>query len=290
MAFMRIHFLGGATTVTGSQFLLETDRARVLIDCGMFQGSPNEGSATGSPSGFEPAALDAVVLTHAHLDHCGLLPLLVKSGYRGPIHATAGTVELATWSCSTPGTSTRSSRSARRLGEAPPGPGGSRGSGRMRTRTGRRPRDRRVGGGGRGRDRERLGAASVAGRPWSHGRGLEDRRARRDERGGQRGRAGRRDPRKTCAATTGPRDRPRRAAVHGQGRRTSARAFPAIDYGEEREVAPGVRATFLDAGHILGSAIIRLRSRITRAGRSGSSSARATSAVPARRSCATRPS
>ena len=93
---MEIHFLGGATTVTGSQFLLETSRARVLIDCGMFQGSPNESVRNRIPFAYDPTTLDAVLLTHAHLDHCGLLPLLVKSGYTGKIHATAGTVELAT--------------------------------------------------------------------------------------------------------------------------------------------------------------------------------------------------
>src|SRR3954468_8903893 len=93
---MEIHFLGGATTVTGSQFLLQTSRARVLIDCGMFQGSPNESIRNRIPFAYDPATLDAVLLTHAHLDHCGLIPLLVKSGYGGKIHATAGTVELAT--------------------------------------------------------------------------------------------------------------------------------------------------------------------------------------------------
>src|SRR5262245_62155310 len=95
MAGMYIQFLGGATTVTGSQFLLVTERARVLIDCGMFQGSPNESIRNRIPFAFDAGDLDAVVLTHAHLDHCGLLPLLVKAGFNGPIHATAGTTELA---------------------------------------------------------------------------------------------------------------------------------------------------------------------------------------------------
>src|SRR3954467_7426373 len=95
-AWMQIQFLGGATTVTGSQFLLTTERAKVLIDCGMFQGSPNESIRNRIPFAFDPGELDAVLVTHAHLDHCGLLPLLVKSGYSGRIHATAGTVELAT--------------------------------------------------------------------------------------------------------------------------------------------------------------------------------------------------
>ena len=92
---MHLQFLGGATTVTGSQFLLDTGRAKVLIDCGMFQGSPNESVRNRVPFAFEPSELDAVVLTHAHLDHCGLLPVLVREGFSGPIHCTDGTAELA---------------------------------------------------------------------------------------------------------------------------------------------------------------------------------------------------
>src|SRR5215213_8122529 len=92
---MRLHFLGGATTVTGYQFLLETDRARVLVDCGMFQGSPNEAMRNRVPFAFEPGPLDPVPLTHAHPDHCGLIPHLVNEGYRGRIVATKGTCELA---------------------------------------------------------------------------------------------------------------------------------------------------------------------------------------------------
>ncbi len=95
MPAMQITFLGGATTVTGSQFLIETARSKVLVDCGMFQGSPNESVRNRVPFGFDPGELDAVVLTHAHLDHCGRLPMLVRAGYQGTIHATAGTVELA---------------------------------------------------------------------------------------------------------------------------------------------------------------------------------------------------
>src|SRR5919108_1447967 len=92
---MDLHFLGGATTVTGSRFLLTTSRAAVLVDCGMFQGSPNESIRNRIPLGFDPRTLDAILVTHAHLDHCGLLPLAVREGYSGPIHATAGTIELA---------------------------------------------------------------------------------------------------------------------------------------------------------------------------------------------------
>ncbi len=93
---MEIRFLGGAQTVTGSQFLLTTSRARVLVDCGMFQGSPNEAIRNRIPLGFDPTELDAIVLTHAHLDHCGLIPHVVELGFTGPIWATKGTVELAT--------------------------------------------------------------------------------------------------------------------------------------------------------------------------------------------------
>src|ERR1700693_181989 len=92
---MDLHFLGGATTVTGSQFLLETGHARLLVECGMFQGGPSEGVRNRIPLAFDPASLDAILLTHAHLDHCGLIPHVVKEGFRGPIWATNGTVELA---------------------------------------------------------------------------------------------------------------------------------------------------------------------------------------------------
>src|SRR4051812_14551113 len=92
---MQLQFLGAATTVTGSQFLLTTARARILVDCGMFQGSPNESIRNRIPLAYDPTQLDAILLTHAHLDHCGLIPYVVAHGFRGPIYATSGTVELA---------------------------------------------------------------------------------------------------------------------------------------------------------------------------------------------------
>ena len=91
---MQLTFLGGATTVTGSRFLLTTARARVLIDCGMFQGSPNEVIRNRVPLGFEPSELDAILVTHAHLDHCGLLPVVVRDGFGGPIYLTSASAEL----------------------------------------------------------------------------------------------------------------------------------------------------------------------------------------------------
>jgi metallo-beta-lactamase family protein len=92
---MEIHFLGAANTVTGSQFLLVTERAKVLIDCGMFQGDPHEVVRNRVPVTYDPASLDAIILTHAHLDHCGLIPHVVAAGFAGPIYATEGTIELA---------------------------------------------------------------------------------------------------------------------------------------------------------------------------------------------------
>jgi metallo-beta-lactamase family protein len=90
-----LSFLGGAATVTGSQYLLETPRARILIDCGLFQGLPSESIRNRVKPPYDPAKVDAVLLTHAHLDHCGALPLLVKQGYPGSIYATMATIELA---------------------------------------------------------------------------------------------------------------------------------------------------------------------------------------------------
>ncbi|HVQ22463.1 MAG TPA: MBL fold metallo-hydrolase [Candidatus Saccharimonadia bacterium] len=91
---MKLAFLGAATTVTGSQFLLTTARAKVLVDCGMFQGSPRDSERNRLAFAYEPASVDALLLTHAHLDHCGLIPVLVRDGFRGPIHTTPPTIEL----------------------------------------------------------------------------------------------------------------------------------------------------------------------------------------------------
>ena len=91
---MRWHFLGGTNTVTGSKHLLETDQAKILFDCGLFQGRRKEANEINRTLGFDPAAIDAMVLSHAHIDHCGNIPTLVKKGYRNPIHATLATSDL----------------------------------------------------------------------------------------------------------------------------------------------------------------------------------------------------
>jgi metallo-beta-lactamase family protein len=80
--------------VTGSAYLVETDSASVLIDCGLFQGGKDAAARNRAPLGCKVAELDAVVLTHGHLDHTGRLPLLAKAGYSGPIYATPATVEM----------------------------------------------------------------------------------------------------------------------------------------------------------------------------------------------------
>ena len=91
---MKIHFLGGVETVTGSQHLVEVDGTRVLSDCGLYQGRRREAREINTRFPFDVNRLDAVVLSHAHIDHCGNMPSLVREGYRGPIHATTATAAL----------------------------------------------------------------------------------------------------------------------------------------------------------------------------------------------------
>ncbi len=91
---MRIEFVGAAKTVTGSKHLVHTKNATVLLDCGMFQGQRRESIEKNRSLGLNPKEIDAVVLSHAHIDHSGALPLLVKRGYDGPIYATNATRDL----------------------------------------------------------------------------------------------------------------------------------------------------------------------------------------------------
>src|SRR5688572_5746193 len=90
----RLTFLGAAGEVTGSSYLLETASARVLFECGMCQGEHGSRTRNEQPFPFDPRGLDAVVLTHAHIDHSGLVPKLVRDGFRGKIHATVASGEL----------------------------------------------------------------------------------------------------------------------------------------------------------------------------------------------------
>lgn len=91
---LSLQFLGAAGTVTGSKFHLQTAQASVLVDCGLFQGYKQLRLRNWQDPPIEPATLDAIVLTHAHLDHSGQAPLWVRQGYQGPIYATPATMAL----------------------------------------------------------------------------------------------------------------------------------------------------------------------------------------------------
>jgi metallo-beta-lactamase family protein len=92
----KLTFLGAAGTVTGSRYLVEANGKRLLVDCGIFQGSNELSDRNYKPLSIDPKTIDYLVLTHAHLDHTGWLPCLVKAGYHGPIHANPATIELTT--------------------------------------------------------------------------------------------------------------------------------------------------------------------------------------------------
>ncbi|WP_291119310.1 MBL fold metallo-hydrolase [Flavobacterium sp. UBA6135] len=92
---MKIQFLGGTGTVTGSKTLIEHDELRILVDCGMFQGVKALRELNRAPLSVAPSTIDFVLLTHGHLDHCGWLPLLVKNGFKGKIFCTAPTKQIA---------------------------------------------------------------------------------------------------------------------------------------------------------------------------------------------------
>ena len=220
---MELQFLGAATTVTGSQFLLTTSQAKVLIDCGMFQGNPHEAIRNRVPLAYDPTEIDAVLLTHAHLDHCGLIPHVVAKGLRAPIFATAGTVDLAGLVLLD---------SAKLQDEAA----------RRDARWERKHPDR---------------AAKEDSKDEANLRGATDEAAAADD---EESAAETRDPevalRNQPPVVETSIDAPLYTMADTQA---TLRLFRAVGYDREIDVAPGVHATFLDAGHILGSAIIRVR-------------------------------
>lgn len=207
---IELQFLGAVGTVTGSQYLVLAGDRRVLVECGMFQGSPEEVSRNRMPFEFDPAGLDAVLLTHAHVDHCGRLPALVRAGYHGPIFATGGTVELAEIVL-------RDSARLQQEAEA-----------RWRRH---HPHQAAA------RDAE-LEAEAAAEAPAAAG---ED------------------PPARLRAASPRGSTMTREALYTERDVDQTVRQFREVPYGRLVEVAPGVHATFHDAGHILGSAIIELR-------------------------------
>ncbi|MEK6579279.1 MAG: MBL fold metallo-hydrolase [Bdellovibrionota bacterium] len=92
---MNITFLGATQTVTGSKYLIENNRSKILVDCGLFQGLKDLRLRNRAPFSIHPSEITAVVLTHAHLDHSGYIPVLIKNGFRGNIYCTPGTERLA---------------------------------------------------------------------------------------------------------------------------------------------------------------------------------------------------
>ncbi len=93
---MHLEFHGAARTVTGSRHLLSVNGSRILLDCGLFQGRRSEADHLNREFGFDPRTIDAVVMSHAHIDHSGALPSLVKGGFGGTIHGTFATADLLT--------------------------------------------------------------------------------------------------------------------------------------------------------------------------------------------------
>jgi len=92
---MKLTLLGATQTVTGSKFLIETKDRRILVDCGLFQGSKELRLRNWEQPPVDPKSIDAVVLTHAHIDHTGYLPRFVAHGYKGPVYATPATATAA---------------------------------------------------------------------------------------------------------------------------------------------------------------------------------------------------
>jgi len=253
-----LEFLGGAHTVTGSSYLVRTSRAQVLIDCGLFQGTPNESIRNRVPPDYDPTTVDAVLLTHAHLDHCGRLPLLVKWGYNGPIYTTMGTIELATLVLLDSGRlqeefAKREMRWEKRHPDLVSADDAKE----------QRAYEAAVELAHQGDD---IGAPAAAGMPAGAMVTM------------QAAPPGSAATGEHVATTVEPHDgtpadpeadlraAPPEMAVDLDAplyNEAEAAAtlphFKAVAYGKELEVAPGIFATYDDAGHILGSAIIRLR-------------------------------
>ena len=99
---MKLTTFGAARTVTGSMHLIEHNGHRLLLDCGTFQGKRDESYQVNLNFPFDPTSIDAVMLSHAHIDHSGNIPNLVKQGFAGPIYATNATIDLLISCCAIP--------------------------------------------------------------------------------------------------------------------------------------------------------------------------------------------
>ncbi|MEO7664718.1 MAG: MBL fold metallo-hydrolase, partial [Candidatus Limnocylindrales bacterium] len=286
---MDIHFLGGATTVTGSRFLLTTSRAKVLVDCGMFQGSPNESIRNRIPLGFDPKALDAILITHAHLDHCGLLPVAVREGYAGPIHLTSATAELAAlvlldsgrlheefakresrWEARHPDKAITEDQAkaadyvkaieTARAADVPGGPAASTEGGAALPAPGAAsPASTAAPGAAVRAGVDDLGdAEDLQFAAGSVGSG--EHVATRLSADGTWSASSIADPEAELRSQAPELLIDLDAALYTEKDAQAVMPlFKSVRYQEELEVAPGIHATFFDAGHILGSAIIRLR-------------------------------
>jgi metallo-beta-lactamase family protein len=253
-------FLGGANTVTGSRYLLTTPRAQVLIDCGMFQGSPNESVRNRVPLGFDTGTLDAILITHAHLDHCGLLPVAVREGYKGPIYLTTASGELATLVLLDSGRlheefAKRQERWERRHPEKAASEEREAAEGYLAAvEEARQNEARSPDAAFAGDDEESAEAGPLP--PIGTTGSAEQVETTIEAVGGTTA------PNPETALRTQPPalnidlDAPLYTEADA---RAVLPLFQSVRYDRELEVAPGVWATFLDAGHILGSAIIRLR-------------------------------
>lgn len=239
---MHLSFLGGASTVTGSRFLVSTERARVLIDCGMFQGSPNDVIRNRVPLGFDASTLDAILITHAHLDHCGLLPVVVREGFKGPIYLTSASAELVEIVLLDSG----------RLQQE---------FAKRRSRWERRHPDKAV-----GADAEDQAKHDA----------VADEARRADEEGHLPTTIEPEPPTAESDAATMETADPEEAIrvqppeivtdldtpLYTEDEAAAVPPlFQQVRYGRPVDVAQGVRATFVDSGHILGSAIISLEIR-----------------------------
>jgi len=176
---IKLTFLGAAQNVTGSRYLVEADNIKLLVDCGLYQERELRGR-NWDPFPVPPHTLDAVLLTHAHLDHCGLVPKLVREGFHGPIHGTAATAEIAEITL--------------------------------------------------------LDSAKLQEEDAEF-------KKRRHEREGRRGRY------------------PEIPLYTTDEAKASFPLFSPVGYGETIEIGEGVEATFYNAGHVLGSAMIKVRVR-----------------------------